>query len=174
MQRYTPQARALHWIIALLVALMFVLGIWVVFATPKDQALEDRLYTLHESTGMVIWVLVLVRLAIRRANPPPPLPAGTPRLVRLGAAVNHGALYALLFVQPIVGFLDTNAWNAPVVWYGIVPIPSPIAPDKVLAPRLSLLHKGIAILILLAVLTHLAGVAYHQVVRRDRLLRRML
>lgn len=174
MPRYTAAARLLHWLIAVLVAVMFGLGWWVVFATPKDKGLEDLLYTLHESNGLVIWVLVLARLAVRRANPPPPLPAGTPRPVRAAAALNHGALYALLLVQPIVGFLDTNAWNAPVVWYGIVPIPSPIAPDKVLAPRLSLLHEGVALLILLAVLTHLAGVAYHQAGRRDGLLRRML
>ncbi len=174
MPRYTLPARALHWLIAALILAMFTLGWWVVFATPKDRALEDLLYTLHESTGLVIWVLVAARLAIRRANPPPPLPAGTPRAARIAAAINHRALYALLLVQPIVGFFDTNAWDSPVVWYGIVPIPSPIAPDKVLAPRLSLLHKGVGLLILLAVAAHLAGVAYHQAIRRDGLLRRML
>jgi hypothetical protein len=33
--------------------------------------------------------------------------------VRSAARANHALLYAMLMAQPVIGFLDTNAWGVP-------------------------------------------------------------
>jgi len=57
--RYPPAARWLHWITVALVVVMFTFGIWIGHFEPKDEALKLRLYAIHESTGVVVFVLVV-------------------------------------------------------------------------------------------------------------------
>ena len=59
-------AKALHWIIAVLVLIQVVLGFMAV-TWPLLPA-EPDLFVLHKSTGMLVLALVLIRLAWRAAN----------------------------------------------------------------------------------------------------------
>jgi cytochrome b561 len=172
--RYPPAARWLHWITVVLVVVMFTFGVWIVQFEPQDEALKLRLYAIHESTGVVLFVLVLVRLLRRLVNPPAPLPATVPGHIRLAARANHALLYAVLLMQPVIGFLDTNAWGFPLQWAGLIEIPSPIGKNEALAPILNGLHWFGAMALLLLIAAHLGGVFYHGVVRRDGVVQRML
>src|SRR4051812_25895002 len=108
---YTPVARALHWIIAVLVLMMIPAGI--VMANFPDSPTKNLLYHLHRSTGVVLTPLILFRLFYRIPHRPPPLPADIPAIQQLAAHANHWGLYALLIVQPIVGWIATSAYRAP-------------------------------------------------------------
>ena len=152
---------------------VITVGLWMVYLEPADQAFKFRLYNLHESFGVTVFMLALIRLVYRRLHPPPPLPPDTPALVRLGAHVTHIALYALLLLMPVIGFLATNAWGFPLSVFGVLPLPSPIAKNEALAEWLSFFHWCGAITIILLIGGHLAGVVYHTFVRRDGLLKRM-
>jgi cytochrome b561 len=116
---------------------------------------------------------VLIRLLNRYLNPPPPLPADTPAAIRLAAHVNHWALYALLVLMPIIGFLATNAWGFPLSVFGVLPLPIPLGKNEEIAKILSLVHWSGAVTIILLICGHLAGVIYHTFIRRDGLLQRM-
>ena len=172
--RYVAPVRWLHWIMVALIATIATLGIWITGFEPKDEAFKLRLYNIHESLGATVFAFALIRLLLRWRNPPPPLAPDTPPLVRLAAGSSHAALYALMILMPAIGFLDTNAWGFPLFWFGIAPIPSPIGRQVALAPWLSWLHWIGAITLGLVVAAHLGGVAYHMLIRRDGLLRRML
>jgi len=172
--RYPPAARWLHWLTAALVLAMIVLGLWMTWFEPKHEATKFLLYDLHESTGVVVFVLVLLRLMRRLANPPAPLPNSVPRLFRFAAHANHALLYAVLLVQPVIGFLDTNAWGFPLRWAHLVPIPSPLGKNAALAPILSDVHWYAAALLVLLIGAHLGGAFYHGVIRRDGVAQRML
>ncbi|MGH8620462.1 MAG: cytochrome b [Burkholderiales bacterium] len=173
--RYTATARWLHWLTsALVLGVIIPAGIWIVYFEPADEAFKMRLYNVHESLGVIVFVLVVIRLVNRWRNPPPPLPAETPAAVRLGAHVNQLALYALLVLMPVIGFLATNAWGFPLSVFGVLPLPAPIGKNEELAKLLSLLHWSGAIAIGLLILGHLSGVLYHTCIRHDGLLRRML
>ncbi len=172
--RYPPLARKLHWATVVLVAIMIVLGCWITWFEPKDEALKFALYDVHESTGVLVFVLVLVRLVRRMINPPAPLPPTVPKLFRAAAHANHMLLYALLLLQPVLGFLATNAWGFPFRWARLLPIPSPVGKDEALAPVLSDLHLAGAILLLLLIGAHLGGAFFHGVFRRDGVVQRML
>ncbi|MDE2576247.1 MAG: cytochrome b [Rhodospirillales bacterium] len=172
--RYSALARWLHWLIAALLAAIIPLGIWMVVFAPKDEAFKLRLYDLHQSLGFTVFLLVLLRLTRRLNRGAPPLPVGTPALIRRAAGINHAALYAMLLIQPVMGVLDTTAWGFPLKYWGFVTIPTPIGHDETIAPLLSTLHRLGALTLMVLIAAHLLGAAYHIFIRRDGLLRRML
>ena len=173
--RYNLVARSLHWLTALAVlAIVIPAGLWISYFEPADEAFKLRLYNVHESVGVLVFVLALARLVNRYRDPPPPLPPDLPAPIRLAAHVTHGCLYALLLLMPLIGFLATNAWGFPLSVFGVLPLPSPVGKDEALAKVLSFLHWSGAIAIGALIAAHLLGVIYHQWVRRDGLLRRML
>jgi cytochrome b561 len=173
MQRYQTSQRWLHWITAGLIVLMFTLGTWMTYFEPANEALKFRLYDLHESTGIAIWLIILVRLVLRAVHGAPPLPDDTPAGIRRLAKANHAALYAVLLVQPVLGFLDTNLWGFPVTWYWLIPIPSPVGKNEAVARLFTNAHWAGALLLLVLLILHVAGAAYHGLVRRDGVVRRM-
>lgn len=172
--RYAAPARVFHWTTAALVVVVATLGLWLAYFRPEEEGLKFRLYNLHESLGVVIWLLTLARLVYRHRHPPPPLPDDTPAFIRFAAHASHIGLYGLLFLLPIVGFLATNAWGFPLKLFGVLPLPSPIGKDEALAKILSTLHWGGALAGALLLAGHIGGVIYHTCVRKDGLLRRML
>jgi cytochrome b561 len=171
--RYHPTSRWLHWLTAALVFVIIPVGLWIKYFEPADEAFKLRLYNIHESLGVIVFVLVLVRILNRYLNPPPPLPPDTPAVIHLAARVNHWGLYALLVLMPVIGFLATNAWGFPLSVFGVLPLPAPIGKNEEIAKVLSFLHWCGALTILLLIAAHLAGVIYHTFVRRDGLLQRM-
>jgi len=172
--RYAAPSRWLHWLTVLLLLVIIPIGIWIHYFEPADEAFKMRLYNVHESLGVLVFVLVLLRIVNRHLNPPPPLPSDIPALMRFAAHATHIGLYALLILMPVTGFLATNAWGFPLSWFGVLPIPSPLGKDEAIAKVLSFLHWCGAIAIVLLILGHLGGVVHHTFIRRDGLLRRML
>ena len=172
--RYVPAMRLIHWLTAILVLVMFVLGGWIVYFDPGDGPLKDELYNLHESIGIIIWVLVLLRIVVRLTTGAPKLPPQTPGVIRVLASLNHLALYLVLLVQPVIGLMDTNAWGFPLQWFGLFQVPSPIGkqPDPV-AQTFTDIHWWGALALLLLVGSHIAGALYHGLVRRDGVVRHM-
>jgi cytochrome b561 len=170
---YAPAQKALHWLVAALVLVQAALGLWVAFAAPADEDFAMRIYDTHDGTGAVILVLMLLRLVLRQANPVPRLPRGTPGWVSGVAHLNHFALYAVLIVQPVLGWLNNGANGYPWSFYGLFDIPAPIGRSEAAARLLSALHLWAAVALAGLVLLHLGGVAYHVAIRRDGLLRRM-
>src|ERR1700759_256143 len=112
--RYAPSSRFLHWLTVVLVLTVIVFGVWIKYFEPHDEPFKLRLYNIHESFGVVIFVVVLIRLLNRWMHPAPPLPLDTPPAVRFAAHVSHASLYALLVIMPVLGFMATNAWGFPL------------------------------------------------------------
>ena len=113
---YTVTARVLHWTTAALVLAMIPVGI--VIANEWGGAAQEQLYNLHKSVGVLILPLVVIRLLYRFKEPPPPLPADIPALQQFAAHATHWMLYVLLIVQPIIGWIATSAYRAPLPFFG--------------------------------------------------------
>lgn len=169
---YSVTARALHWITATLVLILLPLG--VVITNEWGGPLQDPLYNLHRSIGAVIIPLVILRLGYRLMHPPLPLPDEIPPLQQLAAHVTHWALYALLIVQPFVGWAATSAYRAPIIVFGLFELP-PIWPeDRALSNRLFVVHALIGAAIAGLAAVHIGAALYHHFVRKDRVLMRMI
>jgi cytochrome b561 len=172
--RYAAPQRLLHWTTAALIAVVATLGVWLAYFRPEEEGFKLRLYNLHESLGVVIWLLTLVRVVYRRRHPPPPLPAETEPFVRFAAHAAHIGLYGLLILLPLIGLLATNAWGFQLEVFGVLPLPAVLGKDEALAKILSTLHWCGALAGAFLLAGHMGGVVYHTFVRKDGLLRRML
>ena len=76
--------------------------------------------------------------AIASTHPPLPLPDDIPAVQQHAAHATHWALYALLMVQPFVGWIATSAYRAPIMVFGLFELP-PIWPqDRALSDQLFL------------------------------------
>jgi cytochrome b561 len=175
MQEYSAGSKWFHWITVALLALAWPVGFVIGYL--KDDA-KTAFYTVHESAGLIILAVVLVRLAWRLRHPPPPLPSQVPPLLRGASAGVHHTLYALLILQPVIGFIATNAWGFPLrgdsAFLGFIDLPKFMETNEALAGVVQTAHTigGYAILVLL--LLHIGGVVFHQAVRRDGILQRMV
>lgn len=169
-ERYNPIARLLHWAVAVLLVAVLPVGVVIKFIV-EDAKLT--FYAIHESLGFLILWLMLARLAVRLLVPPPPRPPMPAILDRTATAV-HLALYAALIAQPVLGFLMTNAFGFPLVWFGAVEVWSPIGKNEALAGILKSAHITLGYTILVLFALHIGGVLFHHVLRRDATLYRML
>ncbi len=169
---YTVTARVLHWITAAAILLMLPLG-WA-SANEWGGSWQDWLYNLHRSIGAALIPIILVRVIYRITHPPSPLPEAIPPLQRLAAAGTHGALYALLLAQPVIGWIATSAYPAPIPVFGLFELPPLWGANRPLSDRLFSLHAAFGIAIAIVVALHVAAACHHHFVRKDRVLLRMI
>lgn len=170
--RYTRTAMSLHWLIALAIFGTFALGTYMSDLRVSPTML--KLYSWHKWAGVTIFVLVIVRLVWRIGHPPPPLPAHMPALERLAAHAGHLALYGLMFVIPISGWLMSSAKGFQTVWFGMLPLPDLVAKDAALGDLLQQVHLVLNYLLLALVVVHAAAALKHHFFDRDDVLLRML
>lgn len=153
--RYDGVAIWLHWLVALLVLAQFLSGWnwgWV------ERGSEPRFYLFrtHIVLGSAILALALLRIFWRLTHRPPPLPAGMSGPKALAARATHGLLYAAILLQPLLGLLAITAFG------------------KSLGRWPRDFHNLGAKLIFAALMLHVGAVVWHQLIRRDGLLARML
>jgi cytochrome b561 len=168
--RYSAPAIALHWLLALLIAVSFGVGLYMTGLETSPDKL--KLYNWHKWAGVVILTLSAARLLWRLSHRPPddvPMPGWQRRL----AHATHWALYALFFAVPLAGWGYSSAAGFPVVVFGVLPLPDLVPPDRELAAVLRLTHRMLAYSLGALVVLHVAAVLKHHVMDRDALLARM-
>jgi len=156
-------SRILHWLMALMILAMLLIGIAMV------AALDDyhRLVSIHKPLGMLILVLVAVRLINRLFQPPPPLPEAMPGWQQFIAHASHFVLYGLMFALPMVGWGMLSAARYPIVLWGPLQLP-PILPHSLaLYTALRDAHTVLAYLLFLTFLAHFAAAMMHALIYRD-------
>jgi cytochrome b561 len=169
--RYTRTAIQLHWLVAGLIACAFSVG-WFMMPLPVSP-LRLELVNWHKWIGISVLLLAVLRILWRlRHSAPELLPM--PRWQRQLAHGLHGMLYVLLFAMPISGWLSSNAAGYPVVYFGVVRLPTLVGKDKGLSQALHEVHHLIGWLLLLSFGLHLLAVVKHHFIDRDATLSRML
>jgi cytochrome b561 len=170
--RYGAIAQVFHWLIAVLIFVMLGLGYYMEDLPLGTRKLE--LYGIHKSIGITIAGLAVLRLLWRFLNPPPRLPASMKPWERKVAGVVHALLYLMLLVQPLIGFLQSNAANSPVVLWGVLLLPPLVGPDDPLGETLIGVHAIGGNFLAVLVILHVAAALRHHFVLKDDVLRRML
>jgi len=161
-----------HWVTALLVVGSVVLGLVSVYA---DGAETTRAATLvHQSLGMVIFLLVLFRVIWRLTHPAPPLPATTPRYQTVLSSLTHALLYVTLIALPITGYLGLAARGRDISMFGLFILPNPIPLSRTLSVSAQDLHNNGQYLLYVLVALHVAAALFHYFILKDGVLNRML
>ena len=80
----------------------------------------------------------------------------------------------LILVQPIVGYIMTSAYPAPVPFFGLFNLPAIWPENRALSTQLSAVHLYLGIAIVVVAAMHIGAALYHHFVRKDRILMRMI
>ena len=172
---YTTTAKLLHWLVASLVVVQFVLANLGERAEDADNiACELALFANHRSVGITILALIIIRLLWRWRNPPPPLPETVPQWQLMASRVSHYSLYGILLVMPISGWLMTSAADVSVSWFGLVELPDFVSPDHERHEFFEGIHKLLAKLLFVIASLHILAALKHGLFDKDGVLQRML
>ncbi len=172
LRHYHGAAKGLHWLMALLIAGLIPLGLYMHELPLSPQKLQ--LYSWHKWAGVTVFMLLLVRLATRIAFPPPPLPSQISRLQQQAAHAGHLALYGLMLAIPLSGWLMSSAKGFQTVWFGLLPIPDLIGKDKALGELLAEVHELLNWTLVAVLAAHVGAALKHHWIDRDGVLARML
>jgi cytochrome b561 len=112
---FTRLSKALHWTMAVMILAMLFIGVGMVSSVTERYSL---LVAIHRPLGIAILLLVIVRIINRLRHAPPPLPAHMQWWERLAAKASHLVLYALMLLQPLVGWAMLSAGAYPIVLFG--------------------------------------------------------
>ncbi len=169
---YKPIARALHWIIALIVAGMLFAGLTMV-QPGLERSYQDMLFIFHKNTGVIVLLLMLWRLAYRLMNPPPPLPASIAPIQARIAGLTHGALYLLLFVMAVSGYIRVTAGGFPLEGLDALGLPRLAPKSEGLANAAKAVHFFAHYALMLLIVMHVGAALFHGIVKRDGVFSRM-
>ena len=171
-QRWGSVSKTFHWLIALLIFCMMMLG-WVMVNWPlSPEKLE--LFNWHKSLGVTILTLVVLRLIWRLCNTTPTLPDHITALQSCVAKFNHWLLYSLMLAMPVSGWVINSAANFPLKWFGFVRVPNIAPVDKQLQTQAEIIHLSLFWIFLLLIVLHIAAALKHHYADKDNVLRRML
>jgi cytochrome b561 len=172
-ERWGSVSIGLHWTIAALVLLVQVPAGLIMDAVGPGTV-QNVGYNIHKTTGIVIFVLAVIRLGWRWSQPVPALPADLPAWQARAAATTHVLLYLVLFAMPITGFLYTAMGGFPVPFFGLYDLSRLMPVNKPLAEVFETAHVSLQWVLYVVVALHVCGALHHHVVRKDGVLRRML
>jgi cytochrome b561 len=168
-RQFPISMRFLHWLMALLVLTMLGIGVAMV-ASLADY---HRLVSIHRPVGILMLILVVIRYVNRRFSTMPPFPATMSSPERRIAHASEMLLYALLFVQPLVGWAMLSAARYPIVLYRPLHL-FPILPHSVLLyAALRKAHTVLAYLLFVVFFAHFGAILFYTVVLRDHLFHRI-
>ena len=175
-------AKTLHWIVAGSFFLSYVTAYYAILFTVDGTVANDVVVQLHITLGLLVTVPIVLRIYWRWANPRPAfLPS--PAWQRRAAQLVHGSLYGLMVLMPVTGYLGTyrDAEYLGITNFGDTRLFAWLGARlgttwEAFEVPLDYLHRDVGGggLLWVLILTHVAAVLYHALVRRDGTLRRML
>ena len=168
---YTGTAKALHWTIVALLIGQFIFA-WSMPHIGRNTPVTT-IISLHFTFGIMILAVAIVRLGWRLTHSEPAPQDGMPPWQIMSARVIHCLLYVLLFVLPILGWLNASWRNMPIVMFGLE-LPQLVATRAPGWGWTGDVHNLMANYLMLALVgLHVAAALYHYFFKRDGVLARI-
>lgn len=169
---YSMPTRILHWMTAILVLVAFIYG-------PGGS--EERIYSaardfdrqLHETLGICVFVLLVIRVVWRAFDKHPQSPPVAPWMSTAATTVQIG-LYILLFAVPFTA--ASGAWleGHDLTLLGGLVIPAPVAKSHALGATIAEVHTWLGDTILWLAGAHACAGLFHHFIMKDNVLSSML
>lgn len=167
----------LHWLVGLAVIAMLAIGIYM------TETETFALYPWHKSFGVLIFFIVIARVAWRIRNGWPEPVSRMQRSEFLLMRTVQTVLLVATVLMPVSGFLMSSLGGTGVAVFGLEIVarnPDPENPMRVIAHNESLagffraVHGWTAYTIIAALFLHISGALKHHLLDKDGTLRRML
>lgn len=177
-ERYSAVAVALHWMIATLILFNLISG---TFMESLDGEAKHIVLSLHNSSGLTILALSLMRLGVRLFYRPPPFDETLSRLEGMAAKTVHGLFYVLMIGMPLVGWSIISAGRKSTSsLYLLAPMPRisflvhlPDGQKHSLHDQFVATHTAGAWILFALLIAHVGGALKHQFIDRRPQIARM-
>lgn len=186
MSQWHPISKLLHWLMAALLLAASGLGFSMTRLANQAEQSGDYsatllglgifdAYQLHKSIGVLLFALIILRVAVRSVTSP----ASHPAMPQLEATVSHAvhvALYGVMGGFPLSGWLlaSSSPLQLPTVVFGLFQLPHAVGPDEAAEQVWAWVHflAGLALAALATL--HIAAAIKHHLWDRDGVLLSML
>lgn len=168
---YTGIQKALHWLMAGII----MLDLFVAQKFGNFMELPDRLESRvdHSTMGLIVLTLFVVRLVLRFVYGAPKEDGTSPLWQVWLAKVAHGLLYVLMGLLVASGLLTAMSATSPIEIFGVFDITFGRV-DDVIFDFVRQFHEFFTEVIIGLIIVHVVAAFYHQFIRRDNLLLKML
>ena len=165
---YSSVAVTLHWLIALLIVANVLIGI-------AFKAHIQGMFPLHQSIGLSVLGLSVLRVIWRLGHPWLPLPATMPGWERALAIFTFVAFYFLILAIPLLGWaaVSVHARGEPT-FFGIGVPKLPVPQDRETSEQLGNLHMFLAWSAVVLVVLHVGGAIKNSYFQKNHELTRMI
>ncbi len=152
---YSARQIRLHWLVAVLIVLQFVLNepmsaAWEMVENGQTPGF-NWLVTSHVLGGVLVLIFALWRLVLRQTRGVPAPPETEPAPLRMLGHLGHLALYALMIALPLSGL---------AAWFGGIAAAAE-------------LHEAMKAALMALVALHVLAALWHQFWLKDGLMARM-
>jgi cytochrome b561 len=168
-ERYRGGAIAFHWAMFVLVVVVGVLGLLHDSWPRQTQAYWIN---VHALIGIALWLLLVARFGYRLRHAPPPLPTEVGAFSRRFSSPVHFALYALMFVIPIIGVV-TFVYHGRVFQFGLFELDFGIKKNRAIFGPTEDIHGYLAYALFALAGLHALAALWHQFVLHDGVLARI-
>ena len=167
-------AITLHWLFALVVTGLFILGVWMTDLTYYDDWYK-RAPDIHRSIGVLLFFALVFRIYWRMSNVAPLDEPETDKLQTKIAHIVHKLLYILLFAMMVSGYLISTADGRGIDVFGLFQVPA-IPPLNIenLEDKAGDVHWYLALILAGLTGLHALAALKHHFIDRDRTFIKML
>jgi cytochrome b561 len=182
---YGTIAKWLHWVTAFLFLAAYVSFYYKHWFTEVKSPESFTVLQLHLSIGMSIAIIVALRIIWRIFNQLPEPEPGK-KIEHIAAHIGHYALYAIMIIMPLTGYLGTGGNVNFFFLFEIPKFESTMLFQSVISNGLGMtfkefekpidfIHKDLmgAWIVWLLILGHISAALYHHIVKKDRTLLKM-
>jgi cytochrome b561 len=166
---YRLGAVAFHWSMFVLVVIVGVLGLLHDSWPKQTQAFWIN---VHALIGLFLWLVLLARFGYRLRHSPPALPPKIGAFSRRFSSPVHLALYALLFVIPIFGFV-TFIYHGRIFHLGLFDLNFGVAKNPAIFEPTEDIHGYLAYALFALAGLHALAALWHHFVLHDGVLARI-
>jgi len=168
---FPTSAKVLHWLSALLILCMLFIGVTMIqsLATWQNTALQ-----LHQSVGVLVFILVVLRLLNRLRIQAPALPSDITGIQHFAAKATQVLMYVLMLALPISGVLMRNSAGLPVSFFGAFDLPLWVSESMASYGLYREAHGIMAWSLFGVIVLHISAALQHGLIRQDGVLASML
>ncbi|MBF9149629.1 cytochrome b [Novosphingobium jiangmenense] len=168
--RYPLSMRALHWLRAVLVCGLILIG-WYMTGLPDDSIAKFAFfYPNHKQFGLLAWIVALAHLLIRWSNRRrlPEEPDALQPWEKLLSHMVHRLLIALTVLIPLLGYsMSASFTQSDGVPFFFTELPELLPKNDTAFVLFQALHKYGAYALLILVMLHVAGAMKHRITDRN-------
>ncbi|MBA8667314.1 cytochrome b [Holosporaceae bacterium 'Namur'] len=171
-KKYPLSMRLMHWGLGMIILVMLFVGLYMV-SLPVDNPFKWKLYNLHKSFGVIVFVLAIIRLGIRAASQIPPLPKEVSTLESKLSVLFTVLLYLSMFIMPLSGYISSTAGGFGVKFFSL-DMPNFFSEKNFDLSRIAItVHIYVAYFMIAVLCLHLSAPIKHLFIDKINVFKRM-